>query len=139
MNDGGKIVTIVTSLLGAFTGFYSTYAGSKAPVDHFTRAAAKEFGPREGTGFEESKWPGVFELDTSNVLTGATYPMNVSAKSAWIRCKPSSDLELKLVVIRLVGTGRRRRTWPLSVNSRRKIGEIMPKLESTVALLNTSG
>lgn len=46
MNDGGKIVTIVTSLLAAFTGLYSTYAGAKAPVEHFTRAAAKEFGPR---------------------------------------------------------------------------------------------
>ncbi len=46
MNDGGKICTIVTSLLGAFTGYYSTYAGAKAAVDHFTRAAAKELGPR---------------------------------------------------------------------------------------------
>ena len=46
LNDGGKIVTILTSLLAAFTGLYSTYAGSKAPVEHFTRAAAKEFGPR---------------------------------------------------------------------------------------------
>jgi NAD(P)-dependent dehydrogenase (short-subunit alcohol dehydrogenase family) len=46
MNGGGKIITILTSLLAAFTGLYSTYAGSKAPVEHFTRAAAKEFGPR---------------------------------------------------------------------------------------------
>lgn len=46
MGNGGKIITILTSLLGAFTGLYSTYAGSKAAVDHFTRAAAKEFGPR---------------------------------------------------------------------------------------------
>lgn len=46
MNDGGKIVTVLTSLLAAFTGLYSTYAGAKAPVEHFTRAAAKEFGPR---------------------------------------------------------------------------------------------
>ncbi len=46
LNDGGKIVTIVTSLLAAFTGLYSTYAGGKAPVEHFTRAASKEFGPR---------------------------------------------------------------------------------------------
>jgi NAD(P)-dependent dehydrogenase (short-subunit alcohol dehydrogenase family) len=46
MSDGGKIITILTSLLAAFTGLYSTYAGSKAPVEHFTRAAAKEFGPR---------------------------------------------------------------------------------------------
>jgi NAD(P)-dependent dehydrogenase (short-subunit alcohol dehydrogenase family) len=43
---GGKICTIVTSLLAAFTGHYAIYAGGKAPVEHFTRAAAKEFGPR---------------------------------------------------------------------------------------------
>ncbi len=46
LRDDGKIVTIVTSLLAAFTGLYSTYAGSKACVEHFTRAAAKEFGAR---------------------------------------------------------------------------------------------
>lgn len=46
VNDHGKVMTIVTSLLGAFTPFYSSYAGTKAPVEHFTRAAAKEFGAR---------------------------------------------------------------------------------------------
>ncbi|WP_341267114.1 SDR family oxidoreductase [Gordonia malaquae] len=46
LNDGGKIITIVTSLLAAFTDGYSTYAGGKSPVEHFTRAAAKEFGGR---------------------------------------------------------------------------------------------
>jgi len=46
LNEDGKIVTIVTSLLAAFTDGYSTYAGGKAPVEHFTRAAAKEFAPR---------------------------------------------------------------------------------------------
>ncbi|MFD3704715.1 SDR family oxidoreductase [Nocardia sp. NPDC058658] len=46
LNDGGRIVTIVTSLLAAFTDGYSTYAGAKSPVEHFTRAAAKEFAPR---------------------------------------------------------------------------------------------
>lgn len=44
--DNGKICTVVTSLLGAFTPFYAAYAGTKAPVEHFTRAAAKEFGER---------------------------------------------------------------------------------------------
>ena len=44
--DNGKICTLVTSLLGAYTPFYSTYAGAKAPVEHFTRAASKEFGAR---------------------------------------------------------------------------------------------
>ncbi|MDM1073704.1 SDR family oxidoreductase [Empedobacter brevis] len=46
LNDNGKICTIVTSLLAAYTGLYSTYAGSKAPVEHFTRMASKEFGNR---------------------------------------------------------------------------------------------
>lgn len=46
LNDHGKICTIVTSLLAAYTGLYSTYAGQKAPVEHYTRAASKEFGER---------------------------------------------------------------------------------------------
>ena len=46
LNEGGKVVTILTSLLAAFTDGYSTYAGGKAPVEHFTRAAAKEFAAR---------------------------------------------------------------------------------------------
>lgn len=46
LNDNGKICTIVTSLLAAYTGLYSTYAGAKAPVEHFTRMASKEFGSR---------------------------------------------------------------------------------------------
>ncbi|WP_420429726.1 SDR family oxidoreductase [Algiphilus sp.] len=46
LNDNGKIITIVTSLLAAFTDGYSTYAGGKAPVEDFTRAAAKEFASR---------------------------------------------------------------------------------------------
>ncbi|GAA3035810.1 SDR family oxidoreductase [Kitasatospora albolonga] len=46
LNDGGRLITIVTSLLAAFTDGYSTYAGLKAPVEHFTRAAAKEFAAR---------------------------------------------------------------------------------------------
>ena len=44
--DDGKIITVVTALLAAFTDGYSTYAGGKAPVEHFTRAAAKEFADR---------------------------------------------------------------------------------------------
>jgi NAD(P)-dependent dehydrogenase (short-subunit alcohol dehydrogenase family) len=46
LNEHGKICTIVTSLLAAYTGLYSTYAGAKAPVEHFTRMASKEFGER---------------------------------------------------------------------------------------------
>ena len=46
LSERGKLVTLVTSLLSAYTGLYSIYAGSKAPVEHFTRAASKEFGNR---------------------------------------------------------------------------------------------
>lgn len=46
LNDNGKICTLGTSLFGAYTPFYSSYAGTKAPVEHFTRAASKEFGER---------------------------------------------------------------------------------------------
>ncbi len=46
VNDNGKICTLVTSLLGAYTPYYAAYAGTKAPVEHFTRAASKEFGAR---------------------------------------------------------------------------------------------
>lgn len=46
LNDGGNICTIVSSLLAAYTPFYAVYPGSKAPIEHFTRAASKEFGER---------------------------------------------------------------------------------------------
>jgi len=46
LSDNGKLVTLVTSLLGAYTPFYATYAGAKAAVEHFTRAASKELGAR---------------------------------------------------------------------------------------------
>ncbi|MEU7040775.1 SDR family oxidoreductase [Streptomyces varsoviensis] len=46
LNDHGKIISIGTSLLAAFTDGYSTYAGGKSPLEHFTRAAAKEFADR---------------------------------------------------------------------------------------------
>ncbi|NYH80594.1 NAD(P)-dependent dehydrogenase (short-subunit alcohol dehydrogenase family) [Actinopolyspora biskrensis] len=46
LNDNGKIISLGTSLLAAFTDGYSTYAGGKAPLEHFTRAAAKEFADR---------------------------------------------------------------------------------------------
>jgi NAD(P)-dependent dehydrogenase (short-subunit alcohol dehydrogenase family) len=44
--DNGKICTIVSSLLAAYTDSYAIYPGSKAPVEHYTRAASKEFAGR---------------------------------------------------------------------------------------------
>ena len=45
--DGGTTVTVVTSLLEAFAGMYkSSYAGSKAPVEQFTKGVVKELSSR---------------------------------------------------------------------------------------------
>ena len=43
LNGGGKPIAWVSSLLAAYTDGYSTYAGGKSPVEHFTRVASKEF------------------------------------------------------------------------------------------------
>ncbi|CAH2353356.1 D-arabinitol 2-dehydrogenase [ribulose-forming] [[Candida] railenensis] len=43
LNKNGKIISIVTSLLAAYTPFYSIYQGSKAGVEFYTKAASKEF------------------------------------------------------------------------------------------------
>ncbi|MBV9848034.1 MAG: hypothetical protein JOZ47_23645 [Kutzneria sp.] len=41
ITDGGRVINIGTSLLGATTGLYSVYADSTAPLDDVTRALAK--------------------------------------------------------------------------------------------------
>ncbi len=46
IEDNGRIINMGTSLLGAFTGYYSLYAGSKAPLEDFTKALAKEIGSK---------------------------------------------------------------------------------------------
>ncbi|MGQ5521968.1 SDR family oxidoreductase [Chitinimonas sp. PSY-7] len=46
LRDNGRILNLGTSLLAATTGGYGAYAGSKAPLEDFTRALAKEVGSR---------------------------------------------------------------------------------------------
>lgn len=40
--DGGRIISLVTSLLAVYTPFYPTYQGTKAPVEYYSKAASKE-------------------------------------------------------------------------------------------------
>lgn len=47
VREGGKIINTVTSLLAAFTGFYTSYQGSKAPVEWFTKGLSKELMERK--------------------------------------------------------------------------------------------
>ena len=74
VQEGSKIITIVTSLLAAFTGLYTSYAGSKAPVEHFTRGVAKELAGRRisvnaiGPGPMDTRTYYVFACDSSSKM-----------------------------------------------------------------------
>jgi 3-oxoacyl-[acyl-carrier protein] reductase len=46
MGDGGRIINISTSVLGAMLPTYSVYAATKGAVEQITRQLAKEFGPK---------------------------------------------------------------------------------------------
>lgn len=46
VTEGGSIINLVTSLLGAYTPLYSVYQGAKAPVEWFTKGLSKELMPR---------------------------------------------------------------------------------------------
>jgi NAD(P)-dependent dehydrogenase (short-subunit alcohol dehydrogenase family) len=46
LRDGGRVINLGTTLLAATTGQYGVYAGSKAPLEDFTRALALEIGAR---------------------------------------------------------------------------------------------
>ncbi|XVU28067.1 SDR family oxidoreductase [Actinoplanes sp. CA-054009] len=82
MEDHGKIITFVSSLLAAYTGRYSVYAGSKAPVEHFTRALSKELfdrhisvnniapGPMDTPFFWNAAAPGEADFSKSMSNTG---------------------------------------------------------------------
>lgn len=80
--DGGKILNVLTSLLAAYTPLYSLYAGSKAPVEHFTRALSKELlgrsisvnsiapGPMDTSFFWNAVHPGEHEYVTAQAMGG---------------------------------------------------------------------
>lgn len=46
LNDNGRIVSLVTSLLAAYTPFYSGYQGTKSPVEFYSKALSKEVSNR---------------------------------------------------------------------------------------------
>ncbi|KAL4930963.1 uncharacterized protein BDV17DRAFT_289384 [Aspergillus undulatus] len=82
VSDDGKIITVVTALLGAFTGYYTSYAGSKAPVEHFTRGVCKELqsrrvsvnniapGPMDTPFFYPQETPEAVEFHKANGMGG---------------------------------------------------------------------
>jgi NAD(P)-dependent dehydrogenase (short-subunit alcohol dehydrogenase family) len=93
--DGGRILTVLTSLVAAFTGLYSVYAGSKGAVEHFTRALARELfdqqisvnaiapGPMDTPFFWDAVHPGEHEFVTSQAMGHRL--TNVEDIVPWIR------------------------------------------------------
>ncbi|MEM8803990.1 MAG: SDR family oxidoreductase [Pseudomonadota bacterium] len=49
LRDGGRIINVGTSLTAGTAPGYAGYAGTKAPVEEFTRILARELGPRRIT------------------------------------------------------------------------------------------
>jgi NAD(P)-dependent dehydrogenase (short-subunit alcohol dehydrogenase family) len=93
--DGGRILTVLTSLVAAFTGLYSLYAGSKGSVEHFTRALARELfdrgisvnaiapGPMDTPFFWDAVHPGELEFSQSQAMGGRLTKMEDIVP--WIR------------------------------------------------------
>ena len=106
LNDGGKICTIVSSLLAAYTDSYSIYPGSKAPVEHYTRAASKEFGGRcisvtaVGPGPMETPFFYGQETDES-----AKYIQTAAALSKFTKTGPTDPADIVTLVRYLVSDG----------------------------------
>lgn len=102
--DRGKIITIVSSLLAAYTDSYAVYPGSKAPVEHYTRAASKEFG-RRGISVN-AIGPG--PMDTpffygQESRESAAYHASAAALSAYSR-KGLTDIEDIVPIVTFLAT-----------------------------------
>jgi NAD(P)-dependent dehydrogenase (short-subunit alcohol dehydrogenase family) len=74
--DDGRILSFVTTMVAAFAPTYAGYAGSKAPLEHFTKALAKELGGRGVTVNCIAPGP----LDTSFF-----YPAESNENIAWLQ------------------------------------------------------
>ena len=76
MADDGRILSFVTTMVGALAHTYSAYAGSKAPVEHFTKALAKEVGGRGIT---------VTCIAPGPLQTSFFYPAESDDNIAWLQ------------------------------------------------------
>jgi NAD(P)-dependent dehydrogenase (short-subunit alcohol dehydrogenase family) len=72
----GRILSFVTTMVAAFAPTYAGYAGSKAPLEHFSKALAKELGSRGVTVNCIAPGP----LDTSFF-----YPAESNENIAWLQ------------------------------------------------------
>ncbi|GAM86994.1 hypothetical protein ANO11243_050150 [Dothideomycetidae sp. 11243] len=82
VTDGGKIINTVTALLAAYAPMYTSYQGSKSPVEWFTKGLSKELmerrvsvnavapGPMDTPFFYGQETPEAVEFHKSNAIGG---------------------------------------------------------------------
>lgn len=104
--DNGKLITIVSSLLAAYTDSYSIYPGSKAPIEHFTRAASKEFGARgisvNAIGPGPMETPFFYGQETKE---SAAYNQSAAALSKFTKTGLTDIVDIAPIVRFLAGEG----------------------------------
>ncbi|MCR8932256.1 MULTISPECIES: SDR family oxidoreductase [unclassified Pseudomonas] len=74
--DEGRVLSFVTTMVAAFAPTYAGYAGSKAPLEHFSKSLAKELGGRGVTVNCIAPGP----LDTSFF-----YPAESNENIGWLK------------------------------------------------------
>lgn len=76
MADHGRILNLITTVVAVTAPTYGGYAGSKSPVEHFTKSLAKEVGARGIT---------VNCIAPGPLKTSFFYPAETDENLAWLR------------------------------------------------------
>jgi NAD(P)-dependent dehydrogenase (short-subunit alcohol dehydrogenase family) len=76
MADHGRIINLITTVVAVTAPTYGGYAGSKSPVEHFTKSLAKEIGNRGVT---------VNCIAPGPLKTSFFYPAETDGNLAWLR------------------------------------------------------
>ena len=104
--ERGKLCTIVSSLLAAYTDSYSIYPGSKSPIEHYTRAASKEFGSRgisvNAVGPGPMETPFFYGQETKE---SASYNQTAAALSKYTKTGLTDPEDIVPIVRLLVSDG----------------------------------
>lgn len=76
MADHGRILNLITTVIAVTAPTYGGYAGSKSPVEHFTKSLAKEIGQRGIT---------VNCVAPGPLKTSFFYPAETEENIAWLK------------------------------------------------------
>lgn len=76
MADHGRILNLITTVVAVTAPTYGGYAGSKSPVEHFTKSLAKEIGGRGIT---------VNCIAPGPLKTSFFYPAETDGNLAWLK------------------------------------------------------